>query len=460
MRLLRRAGGELAAEAGDGGKPTLMLLDEVGQPLVHFRRRLASSGPVSLDGLIRLAHRFRDRLERYGYLVREVPKFVFHTVGKMLTSGGSQGKLPTSARHYKPFVFSMARIRTLKPEFWADEKLGPLDPRTRLVFLGLISQADDAGRLVDSVRLLDGLLFPFTGDSCEEPLRVLAELEVIRRGVTASGQRVIQLANWHHQKIDKPNLSAALPPIANSASENELRTVADESAKDRRNVADESAPHISISTVVSVPEPTTADPREKTAATDQGWKVHRDECVAFVTERGYGATERMIAAGEDKTVWQDAKTGKMIPWEDRLGFLRLADARVEDKKSDTLRSALNYVRPQQLDPAKSPTSEQFAAARKDATPVAGTPTVDQTRQKQEAAADSEKQYRTWAERVRARLSVEDPEVVAALEREATDAIGELMLRAFGPTTRTKTLQSKVLELYGARIGDPQPALAA
>lgn len=134
----------------------------------------------------------------------------------------------------------MARIRTIKPEFWPDEKLALQDALTRLVFLGLISHADDAGRLVDSIRLIDGLLFPFTDESSAEPIEKLVELRVIRRGRTASGQAIIQIVNWHHQKIDKPNLSSALPPIA------------EESPTDRRNVVEASTPHISISTGISI----------------------------------------------------------------------------------------------------------------------------------------------------------------------------------------------------------------
>src|SRR5690606_24725897 len=106
----------------------------------------------------------------------------------------------------------MARIRSIKPEFWQDEKLSCQSALTRLVFIGLISQADDAGRLVDTPKLLDGLLFPETDDTCKEALATLAELGVIRRGTTASGQKVIQITNWEkHQKIDKPNPKMALP---------------------------------------------------------------------------------------------------------------------------------------------------------------------------------------------------------------------------------------------------------
>src|SRR5690606_35182017 len=98
----------------------------------------------------------------------------------------------------------MARIRTIKPEFWSDEKLAGLSALTRLVFLGLISQADDAGRLVDSVKLLDGLLFPLTDDSCEGSLAELAELGRIERYQSSSGQKLIQLVNWNkHQTVQK-----------------------------------------------------------------------------------------------------------------------------------------------------------------------------------------------------------------------------------------------------------------
>jgi hypothetical protein len=109
----------------------------------------------------------------------------------------------------------MPRIRTLKPEFWADEKLAPLDPVDRLVFLGLISLADDAGRLLDNARVIDAQLFPDTPQySVLESLRRLSGIGRIRRGWTSSGQRIIEIANWRkHQKISHPNLKAAFPEI-------------------------------------------------------------------------------------------------------------------------------------------------------------------------------------------------------------------------------------------------------
>jgi hypothetical protein len=131
----------------------------------------------------------------------------------------------------------MPRIRTVKPEFWQDEKLAPLDPVTRLVFLGLISLADDAGRLLDNVKTIDAFIFPFTDDTARPALDTLAHMGRIRRGTTASGQPVIQLVNWQHQKIEKKNLAAALPPILSE-------TAADHSPMRRGNVVEESPTHI------------------------------------------------------------------------------------------------------------------------------------------------------------------------------------------------------------------------
>jgi hypothetical protein len=109
----------------------------------------------------------------------------------------------------------MARIRTIKPEFWQDEKLGPLAPIDRLVFLGLISQADDAGRLVDCPRMLNGLLFPYSEDDCSGSLETLARLGRVCRYTSASGQKLLQIVNWTmHQRVDKPSSYVLPAPTA------------------------------------------------------------------------------------------------------------------------------------------------------------------------------------------------------------------------------------------------------
>lgn len=137
----------------------------------------------------------------------------------------------------------MARIRTLKPEYWTDEKMSLLDPLTRLVFLALVSLADDAGRLIDNVKLLDGQMFPNTDDSCEEALETLARLSRITRYRSASGQPLIQVAKWaDHQRVDHPSAKVLPAPPADATAQPVVRPILPQtelasSRKSRENLA-------------------------------------------------------------------------------------------------------------------------------------------------------------------------------------------------------------------------------
>ena len=59
----------------------------------------------------------------------------------------------------------MARIRTIKPEIWTDEKFMAVSHGARLLFIGMFNFADDNGDLLYSITELQGRIFP--GD--EEP---------------------------------------------------------------------------------------------------------------------------------------------------------------------------------------------------------------------------------------------------------------------------------------------------
>ncbi len=100
----------------------------------------------------------------------------------------------------------MPRIRTIKPEFWTDEKLAPLRPIDRLVYLGLISMADDAGRLIYNVKMLDGMLFPETDDSSRESIEILIRLSRVSKYRALSGQKLLQIVRWSsHQRVANPS---------------------------------------------------------------------------------------------------------------------------------------------------------------------------------------------------------------------------------------------------------------
>ena len=55
----------------------------------------------------------------------------------------------------------MARKRMLDPNFWTDEKLGECSRDERLLFMGLISSADDEGYGRANPKLLKSLIFPY-----------------------------------------------------------------------------------------------------------------------------------------------------------------------------------------------------------------------------------------------------------------------------------------------------------
>ncbi len=55
----------------------------------------------------------------------------------------------------------MARIRTIKPEFWDDEKISELPIPSRLLFIGLWNFADDNGVIQASEKYIKAKVFPY-----------------------------------------------------------------------------------------------------------------------------------------------------------------------------------------------------------------------------------------------------------------------------------------------------------
>lgn len=112
----------------------------------------------------------------------------------------------------------MARKRMVDPSFWVDEKLGTVDVSVRLLFMGLISQADDEGRLNGHSALIRSLIFPYDQDitvsDVEGWLQLLAadgRKLIIRYEV--DHQQYICIPNFKkHQTINKPQDSKLPKP--------------------------------------------------------------------------------------------------------------------------------------------------------------------------------------------------------------------------------------------------------
>lgn len=138
----------------------------------------------------------------------------------------------------------MARIRSLKPEFWTDEKLAGLPREIRHTFIGVISAcADDVGRFKANPRLVKAAVYPLD-DELTAPI-VGAELEQLAAiGVlqlyTVNGEQYGHVVNWSkHQKIDKatksrlPEPPGEVPVTFDECSSNPRRTLATEAEAER-----------------------------------------------------------------------------------------------------------------------------------------------------------------------------------------------------------------------------------
>lgn len=102
------------------------------------------------------------------------------------------------------------RIRTLKPEFWANETLAALSAETRLLAIALLNYADDEGFFVATPALVRGALFPFSDNSLsvQRGLSELSSVGFIRVGNDHEGRSVGQVVNFvKHQKVNRPNKS-------------------------------------------------------------------------------------------------------------------------------------------------------------------------------------------------------------------------------------------------------------
>lgn len=100
----------------------------------------------------------------------------------------------------------MARIRSIKPEFWTSEQVMECSPIARLLFVGMWNFADDKGRLPCAPKTLKAQIFPGDDFDGANILRLIAELSengLVHR-YTVDDKEYLQVTGWHHQKIDKP----------------------------------------------------------------------------------------------------------------------------------------------------------------------------------------------------------------------------------------------------------------
>jgi hypothetical protein len=104
----------------------------------------------------------------------------------------------------------MARIRTIKPEFFTSLSIADLPLTARLTFIGVWTHVDDEGRCVDDARLIKAAVWPLddrTSADVEDDLRRLSESSLITR-YKVGERSYLEVSNWgEHQRINRPTPS-------------------------------------------------------------------------------------------------------------------------------------------------------------------------------------------------------------------------------------------------------------
>jgi len=118
----------------------------------------------------------------------------------------------------------MARIRTIKPEFWEDEIIGTLSREARLLFLACLNLADDEGLLRWNPEFLKAQAFIYDDDIGRDYVqRLMAELEKAELVCTYNAGKVRQHLGWivtfrRHQVVNRPQRSKLpSPPLDQSS---------------------------------------------------------------------------------------------------------------------------------------------------------------------------------------------------------------------------------------------------
>ena len=108
----------------------------------------------------------------------------------------------------------MARIRTIKPEFWEDEKLAKLPVYTRLLFIGTWNFADDNGALLANPVLMKSHIFPYEDigiSTISEWIDMLVENGMLIR-TTYNGKDYLVIRKFLiHQKINRKSIRINIP---------------------------------------------------------------------------------------------------------------------------------------------------------------------------------------------------------------------------------------------------------
>jgi hypothetical protein len=213
----------------------------------------------------------------------------------------------------------MARIRTVKPEFWTSEQITDCSPNARLLFIGIWTFSDDNGVHAASIKRLKMEVFP-SDDFTQADISTMVD-ELVAAGLLnpyqVGGEGYWQVTGWQHQKIDQPTFKHPLPDgtlprnvrrrFAEPDSTNKVRgSFAEHGSSDAQGTFDERSPPEGKGREGKVEEgkelqsslrsdsstPATMDPTTQPPA---DLKLRRTQRIQQIADDAQGAYNRILA---------------------------------------------------------------------------------------------------------------------------------------------------------------------
>lgn len=137
----------------------------------------------------------------------------------------------------------MARIRTIKPKFWDDVKIGKLSRDARLLYIGMWTFCDDLGVIIAESIWLKSKIFPYDQIQIQQFERWIKEL--VQNGfislLSVKSDKFYYLPKFtRHQLINRPNFDDV--NICKELLDKELKQLDRNSLNNHGLISDKSVP--------------------------------------------------------------------------------------------------------------------------------------------------------------------------------------------------------------------------
>lgn len=108
----------------------------------------------------------------------------------------------------------MARIRTIKPEFFLDDELAELPMVARMLFVGLWTIADCEGRMEDRPKRIKAQILPFDDCDIDGSLQNLHDAGFVQRYEAGGGKYIVVTNFRKHQRLSgiEAQSRSVIPP--------------------------------------------------------------------------------------------------------------------------------------------------------------------------------------------------------------------------------------------------------